>query len=93
MTIQKDKKTYKESVYKRKMNTSVTMLSMPSMRLDVPNLDGFPDTADKTFWTNARSWMGSAQIGPPSYREERHSREVFTQLTPDNIHIMKINYY
>ena len=54
------------------------MLSMPSMRLDVPNLDGFPDTADKTFWTKARSWMGSAQIGPPSYRQDRDSREVFT---------------
>lgn len=55
---------------KRWMNTSVTMLSMPSIRLDVPNLDGFPDTADKTFWTNAMSWTGSAQIGPPICRED-----------------------
>lgn len=57
-----------ESLYKWKMNTSVTMLSMPSMRLDVPNRDGFPDTADKTLWTNAKSWMASAHRGPPSYR-------------------------
>lgn len=33
----------------RKINTSVTMLSMPSMRLDVPKRHGFADTADKTF--------------------------------------------
>lgn len=55
------------------MNTSVTMLSMPSMRLDVPNRDGFPDTADKTFWTNATSWIGSAQMGPPSCRKHRQT--------------------
>lgn len=70
MTIPKNEnKPSNESVYiKRKTCTSVTMLSMPSIRLEVPNRDGFPDTADKTFWTNAKSWMGSAHIGPPSYR-------------------------
>lgn len=52
----------------RKINTSVTMLSMPSMRLDVPKRHGFADTADKTFGTKARSWIGSAHRGPPSCR-------------------------
>lgn len=59
-----------------KEDTSVTMLSIPWIRFDVPNRDGFPDTADRTFWTNAESWIGSAQMGPPSYTGNRHTRYV-----------------
>lgn len=54
----------------RKINTSVTILSTPSMRLDVPKRPGFADTADKTFWTKVKSWIGSAQRGPPSCRRK-----------------------
>lgn len=69
--VQQEEETEATTTPLIRVCTSVTMLSTPSIRLDVPNRDGFPDTEDKTFWTNGKSWMGSAQIGPPSYRERR----------------------
>lgn len=75
------------------MNTSVTMLSMPSIRFDVPNLEGLPDTADKTFWTNTKSWMGSAQIGPPSYRKNADKTSADATVSSLNRNLSSVSFY